>query len=175
MNIVVETLSENGTFATLRAGGKQYPCVLGRTGVTRNKAEGDGKTPIGTFPLRQLLYRADRLEKPQTGLPVEVLTPDTGWCEDPADPEYNKKVTLPRAGAIDNMTRDDHLYDLCIVVGYNDAPPVAGKGSAIFIHLARGEGKPTAGCIGLNKKDLLEVLKLLHDKSSITIMPPPGY
>lgn len=173
MNIVVETLSETGTFATLRIGGRQFPCVIGRTGVTRDKVEGDGKTPIGTFPLRQLLYRADRLEKPVTGLPVEVLTPDTGWCEDPADTAYNTKVVLPHSGAVDHMTRDDHLYDLCIVVGYNDAPAVSGKGSAIFIHLARGEGKPTAGCVALAPGDLLEVLKLCNETSTITILPPP--
>jgi L,D-peptidoglycan transpeptidase YkuD (ErfK/YbiS/YcfS/YnhG family) len=173
MNIIVQTKSFEATTGVLIAGGQRYDCTLGRAGVTIDKAEGDGKTPIGTYPLRQLIYRADRLPKPETQLPVEILTPETGWCEDPSHPDYNTKVILPHASVTDRMTRDDHLYDLTVVIGYNDNPPEAGKGSAIFMHLAREDFSPTAGCVGLKQNDLLEVLKLCDSSSHITILPPP--
>ena len=173
MNIIVQTKSFEPTTGVLIAGGQRYDCTLGRGGITVDKVEGDGKTPIGTYPLRQLIYRADRLEKPETKLPVEILTPETGWCEDPAHPDYNTKVTLPHASVVDRMTRDDNLYDLTVVIGYNDNPPQAGKGSAIFMHLARPDFTPTAGCVGLKQNDLLEVLKHCDSSSHITILPPP--
>ncbi|HYD16960.1 MAG TPA: L,D-transpeptidase family protein, partial [Patescibacteria group bacterium] len=129
MNIIVQTSATDATTGLLFIGQQRYECTLGRTGVTLDKQEGDGKTPIGTYPLRYLLYRADRIEKPVTGLPAHELTPDTGWCEDPAHPDYNKQVTLPHDSTHDRMTRDDNLYDICVIVGYNDAPVVPGKGS----------------------------------------------
>lgn len=174
-DIIVETTSATATTGRLIMGDLAFDCTLGRSGVCASvdKVEGDGKTPIGTYPLRQLIYRADRAAAPATGLPVEVLTPDTGWCEDPADPEYNCKVTLPHAGAVDRMTRDDYLYDYVVVIGYNDDPPVAGKGSAIFMHLAREAFTPTAGCVGLRRDDLLAVLARATPDTRITILPPP--
>jgi L,D-peptidoglycan transpeptidase YkuD (ErfK/YbiS/YcfS/YnhG family) len=174
MNIIVQTSSFTSATGILMTGSARYDCTLGRSGVIlpQEKKEGDGKTPLGTYPLRQLIYRADRLTRPETQLPIEILTQDTGWCEDPADQDYNKKVVLPHAGAVDRMTRDDHLYDLCVVIGYNDAPVVSGRGSAIFMHLAREDFSPTAGCIGLKKEDLLQVLKVCGPETHITILPP---
>ncbi len=176
MNIIVQTSSFLATTGVLIMGSLRFDCTLGRSGLTlpQDKKEGDGKTPLGTYPLRQLIYRADRLPRPETQLPIEVLTPDTGWCEDPADPDYNKKIVLPHAGAVDCMTRDDSLYDLCVVIGYNDDPVVAGKGSAIFMHLAREEFTPTAGCVGLKQEDLLQVLQSCSAETHITILPPQG-
>ena len=173
MNIVVQTLSPTATTGILIIGARRFDCTLGRTGVAIEKKEGDGKTPVGTYPLRYLLYRADRLEKPETGLPSEILAADTGWCEDPAHADYNKQVKLPHDSVVDRMTRDDNLYDLTVVIGYNDGPVTAGKGSAIFMHLARPDWTPTAGCVGLKKEDLLEVLKLCDSSSLITVLPPP--
>lgn len=173
MNIIVQTSSFDAATGTLIAGANRYPCTLGRTGVTIDKAEGDGKTPIGTYPLRYLLYRADRLEKPETGLPAHILDAATGWCEDPSHPDYNTRVTLPHDSVVDRMTRDDHLYDLTVVIGYNDDPVVPGRGSAIFMHLMRDDGSPTAGCVGLKLQDLLAVLKLCDSSSHITVLPPP--
>lgn len=174
MNIIVQTSSFHATTGVLFMNGKRYDCTLGRSGVTLDKQEGDGATPIGTFPLRQLIYRADRHSAPETALPVEILTPDTGWCEDPAHADYNTKVVLPHDAAVDRMTRDDNLYDLVIVVGYNDDPVVPGRGSAIFIHLARPEWTPTAGCVGLKLPDLLEILSYCQPDSYISILPPPA-
>ena len=172
MNITVQTISFADTTGYLIAGTRRFPCTLGRRGVALDKQEGDGRTPVGTYPLRKVFYRADRLEKPETGLPVEILAEKTGWCEDPAHPDYNKQIILPHSSTHDRMTRGDHLYDLVIVVGYNDDPPVAGRGSAIFIHLAREDFSPTAGCVGLKKEDLIEVMKLCDSFSVITILPP---
>jgi len=174
MNIIVQTFSFRAATGVLFMNGKRYDCTLGRSGVTLDKQEGDGATPIGTFPLRQLMYRADRHAAPETALPLEVLAPDTGWCEDPAHPDYNTKVILPHDSVVDRMTREDNLYDFVIVVGYNDDPVVPGRGSAIFIHLARPEGTPTAGCVGLKLPDLLDVIGQCRPDSHITILPPPA-
>lgn len=173
MNITVQTTSFESTTGFLMIGGERFICVLGRTGVTFDKTEGDGKTPIGIFPLRQLLYRADRIARPETGLPVEILTAETGWCEDPAHPDYNKKIVLPHPSVVDRMTREDHLYNVTVVIGYNDDPVVPGRGSAIFMHLARPGLLPTAGCVALSMEDLLNVVRLCDSSSHIAILPPP--
>jgi len=174
MNITVETKSPTATTGILKIGPHIFNCTLGKSGVISAdaKKEGDGKTPLGIFPLRQLLYRADRVLKPETGLRAEALTQDTGWCEDPAHPDYNKKITLPHPAVHDRMTREDHLYDYTVVIGYNDEPAMAGKGSAIFMHLARPGFAPTAGCVGLRAQDMLEVLKFCDLSTQITILPP---
>ncbi len=179
MDIIVQTTSENATRATLICGGEKFDCALGRTGVTLAKTEGDGKTPIGSFPLRQVFYRADRVGRPETGLELRELTPEVGWCEDPKSPEYNREVVLSPKGSVDDtgmdrMTRDDHVYDVTVIVGYNDDPPVAGKGSAIFMHVARPGYTPTAGCVALQLEDLQKVLKKVDKSSRLIVLPPPG-
>jgi L,D-peptidoglycan transpeptidase YkuD (ErfK/YbiS/YcfS/YnhG family) len=173
MNITVQTTSFESTTGFLMIGGGRFNCALGRAGVTFDKTESDGKTPIGIFPLRQLLYRADRIARPETGLPVEILTAETGWCEDPAHPDYNRKILLPHPTVADQMAREDHLYDVTVVIGYNDDPVVPGRGSAIFMHLARPGLLPTAGCVALSREDLLEVIRLCDSSSHIAILPPP--
>lgn len=174
MNLIVQTTSPTATTGQLMCNIGTFDCTLGRTGVTHDKTEGDGKTPIGIFPLQYLLWRSDRAPQPETGLPTYELKPDTGWCEDPAEADYNRQVVLPHTGACDTMTRDDHLYDYTVIIGYNDDPVIPGKGSAIFMHLAREDFTPTAGCVGLKRDDLLKVLKHLTPASTITILPPPG-
>lgn len=138
--------------------GRTYKCASGRGGIKTNKQEGDGATPAGTFALRKVLYRPDRVQKPKTNLPIEPLGRNDAWCDDINCPAYNTQVKLPHNGSFEELWREDDLYDILAVVGYNDAPPVPGNGSAIFLHIARPEYTPTAGCIALNKEDLLEVL-----------------
>ena len=178
MDIIVQTSGETDTRGVLIIGGQRYDCALGRTGVTTEKVEGDGKTPIGTYPLRVVFYRADRVSRPETGVPVRELTPATGWSEDPAREDYNTEITVPPCGeapaGIDRMTRDDHVYDITVVIGYNDDPPVKGRGSAIFMHVARPGYTPTAGCVALSESDLRSVLKQVTADSRITILPPPA-
>jgi L,D-peptidoglycan transpeptidase YkuD (ErfK/YbiS/YcfS/YnhG family) len=142
----------------LRWEGHTYRCALGRTGVRVDKREGDGATPAGRFPLRRVLYRRDRLSTPTTLLPVAPLTPEDGWCDDTADPQYNRPVRLPYAGRHEELWRADTLYDVIVVVGHNDAPVIAGMGSAIFMHVASADYRPTQGCVALARQDLLDIL-----------------
>lgn len=145
--------------------------VLGRSGVVAEKREGDGGTPAGRHPLRRVFYRPDRRAPPITGLPVAALAPDDGWCDDPADPAYNRPVKLPFAASHEMLWRDDPLYDLILVVGHNDAPPRPGLGSAIFVHLQRPDRGPTAGCVALEAGDLDRLLALLGPDSELVVHP----
>lgn len=147
-------------------------CALGRGGVLSDKREGDGATPAGAFPLRRLLFRADRLNRPVTGLPAEAIRADDGWCDDPRSPSYNRPVRPPFAASHEKLWRDDALYDLVAVIGHNDDPPVPGRGSAIFLHVAKPDWGPTEGCVALTRDDLLRLLAACDETASIRILPP---
>ena len=130
----------------------------GRGGVRTDKAEGDGATPAGLLPLRRVFYRADRGAAPSAAVPVEPLGPADGWCDDPADPAYNARVSLPYPARHEALWREDAIYDVIGVLGWNDAPVVPGRGSAIFLHVARSGYAPTDGCVALAVDDLRRVL-----------------
>ena len=155
----------------LDCGGQMYRCALGRAGIVSDKVEGDGGTPAGAYPLRRVLYRPDRLEIPATGLPVERATPDQGWCDDPAHADYNRQVLLPFSASHEALWREDAVYDVIVILGHNDSPPVPGKGSAIFMHVARQDYGPTEGCVALALTDLLEVLAACGPGDTIRINP----
>jgi L,D-peptidoglycan transpeptidase YkuD (ErfK/YbiS/YcfS/YnhG family) len=144
-------------------------CAIGPAGIAIKHAEGDGVTPQGVFALRQIFYRADRIAKPQSVLPVHALRPQDGWCDAPSDPHYNQLVQLPYPASAEQMWRDDHLYDLVAVVGFNDDPVRPGKGSAIFLHLAKPDYSPTAGCVALTEPDLRAALEQLQPGDKIRI------
>ena len=156
----------------LDCGERVFRCVLGRGGIVSDKAEGDGATPAGAYPLRRVLYRADRLNQPATGLPVEPVAADQGWCDDPAHPDYNRPVSLPFSASHEALWRDDTLYDVIVILGHNDDPPVPGRGSAIFMHVARPDYGPTEGCVALALENLLEVLAACGPGDIIRINPP---
>ncbi|ABC24429.1 L,D-transpeptidase family protein [Rhodospirillum rubrum] len=160
-----------GPDALLRVNDLVFPCRLGRAGRRADKVEGDGATPIGRFPLRTVFYRPDRGEAPAGGLPVRALDPSMGWCDDPADPAYNQPVTLPYRASAETLWRDDDLYDIVVVLGHNDDPVVVGAGSAIFLHVAAADGRPTAGCVALAVADLRRVLALCDENAEIEISP----
>jgi L,D-peptidoglycan transpeptidase YkuD (ErfK/YbiS/YcfS/YnhG family) len=143
--------------------------AIGARGIGVKRMEGDGITPSGTFSLRRLLYRADRIAKPQTALPLDVIATDDGWCDAPRDPAYNRPVKLPYGASAEALWRADHLYDLMVVVGFNDMPVVSGAGSAIFLHVARRDFGTTQGCIAVAMSDLLEVAALLRPGDTISI------
>jgi L,D-peptidoglycan transpeptidase YkuD (ErfK/YbiS/YcfS/YnhG family) len=151
--------------------GREIRCAVGRSGVTADKREGDGATPIGRHALREAFYRADRIAPPQTSLKLTAMARDNGWCDDPADPNYNRPVKLPYPASHEEMWRDDHVYDLVVVIGYNDAPPVAGRGSAIFLHLCRDDFAPTAGCVAIPLAGMLQILPRLTPETAITVEP----
>jgi L,D-peptidoglycan transpeptidase YkuD (ErfK/YbiS/YcfS/YnhG family) len=129
--------------------GGRSACVFGRSGVVAAEAkrEGDGTTPAGEWAMREAFYRPDRMPAPQTRLSVTALSPDMGWCDEPGHPLYNRRVALPFPASHEKLWREDRLYDLVVVLGWNDDPVIAGKGSAIFLHVAAPEGTPTEGCV----------------------------
>jgi L,D-peptidoglycan transpeptidase YkuD (ErfK/YbiS/YcfS/YnhG family) len=144
-------------------------CAIGPAGIARKEIEGDGITPLGIFPLREIFYRADRVARPDCMLPARAIAEQDGWCDAPADPQYNRPVRLPYSASAEHMWREDHLYDLVVVIGFNDDPVVAGKGSAIFLHLAHGDYAPTAGCVALAEADLRAALAQLRSGDRIRI------
>ena len=150
--------------------GREYKCSIGHNGTKLKKREGDGTTPIGNFMARQILYRPDRISKPITSLPTNALSPDDAWCDDPYRVEYNRMVKLPFSGSHELLWRKDNLYDVILVIGYNDNPARVPYGSAIFIHCSTRDYKPTKGCIALAKKTLISILPHITKKSSINIM-----
>ena len=141
-----------------RLEGRVFRCALGRGGIRADKREGDGATPAALMPLRRVLYRADRGPPPLAAVPVEPLGPEEGWCDDPAHPDYNRRVALPHPARHEALWRGDALYDVIGVLGWNDAPVERGRGSAIFLHLARPDLAPTEGCVALAAADLRAAL-----------------
>jgi L,D-peptidoglycan transpeptidase YkuD (ErfK/YbiS/YcfS/YnhG family) len=161
---------------TYAAGRLSWPtgearAACGRSGVRADKREGDGASPAGTFALIEGFYRADRVAPPPTDLPLRALRPEDGWVDEPLDPNYNRLVTLPYPASHEEMWRDDGLYDLVVLIGYNTDPPVPGRGSAIFLHVAGPDFAPTAGCIAVAREILGPLLGLLGPGSTITIAP----
>jgi L,D-peptidoglycan transpeptidase YkuD (ErfK/YbiS/YcfS/YnhG family) len=153
----------------LVAGPLALPAALGRGGIKANKREGDGATPRGTFRLKHLWWRADRHPRPATLLPVRRIGASDGWCEDPADRRYNKPVTIPAHSNADRLMRQDNLYDFIIEIDHNTRPRVAGRGSAVFIHVARPGFAPTAGCIALTLPALRRLLARVGPRTTIMV------
>ncbi|HEV2302058.1 MAG TPA: L,D-transpeptidase family protein [Stellaceae bacterium] len=149
---------------------RRFRCALGRAGVLAEKREGDGGTPAGLWPMRDVWFRADRLAMPATHLPCRALDPADGWCDDPADPFYNRHVRLPYPASCERLWREDRLYDLIVPLGYNDDPVIPGRGSAIFLHVARADVAPTAGCVGLALADLLVVLREAEPGATVRVL-----
>ena len=142
----------------LLLGGLVFRAALGAGGVRADKREGDGATPAGLLPLRRVLYRADRVPIPRAAVAREPIGETDGWCDDPGHPDYNKPVRLPHPAHCEELWRSDRLYDTLGVLGWNDAPVERGRGSAIFLHVARADYGPTAGCVALAEGDLRTVL-----------------
>ena len=143
----------------VKLGGLTFACALGRSGRKARKREGDGATPIGLWRLVRVLYRADRVRRPATRLPVRRLSPHDGWCDAPADRNYNRPVRHPYPASAEWLWREDGLYDLIVVLSHNARPRVRGGGSAVFMHVARPGYAPTEGCIALRRDHLLRLLQ----------------
>lgn len=153
----------------LIAGRQVFPAALGRGGIRADKREGDGGTPRGRFRLLRLWWRAGRLPRPRSVLPVRRIRQDDGWCEDPAHRSYNRPVKLSPSSTADRLWRDDHLYDLIIELDHNTRPRIPYRGSAVFIHFARQGFSPTAGCVALKRGDLQKLLPMLTRRCWIEI------
>lgn len=156
----------------LRFGETELRCALGKGGLkpASEKREGDGASPIGAWPIRKVFYRPDLGPAPQTALPVEAIQPNDGWCDAPGDPAYNRPVTLPYPASAERMWRDDRVYDIVVVLGHNDDPPVSPMGSCIFMHLARPDYSPTEGCVALARADLEAVLRAAKPGDAVEIV-----
>jgi L,D-peptidoglycan transpeptidase YkuD (ErfK/YbiS/YcfS/YnhG family) len=156
--IRVRTRPGNRTRGVLLAGSLAIPVVLGRSGIRANKREGDGGTPRGRFRLVRLWWRADRSPRPPSLLPTRPITPDLAWCEDTTDRRYNRPFTRSASEPGDRLWRNDRLYDFIIELDHNTRPRVAGRGSAVFVHVARPNRSPTAGCVALRADSLRRLL-----------------
>jgi L,D-peptidoglycan transpeptidase YkuD (ErfK/YbiS/YcfS/YnhG family) len=167
--IYVRTAAGTRTKGRLTAGPLAWPVALGRGGILANKREGDGGTPRGAFHPVRLWWRPDRGPRPMTSLPVRRITPTDAWCEDPADRHYNRPIQVPAGQPGDRLRRDDHLYDFIVEIDHNTRPRVAGRGSAVFLHLARPGLAPTAGCVAMPRARLLQLLKKIAPRTRIVI------
>ena len=153
----------------LRVGHRVVPVALGRAGIKANKREGDGATPRGRFRLLRLWWRTERAPRPCTLLPSRPIRADDGWCEDPSDRRYNRPIKLPPKRPGDRLWREDGLYDLVIELDHNTRPRVVGRGSAVFMHVAREDLLPTAGCVALSVSDLRKLISRLARNAMIEI------
>ena len=154
---------------TLKVDEFEFKCCIGKNGLSKNKIEGDKKTPVGLFQLSHLYLRKDRIKKPYSKLNKIFIKKNMGWCNDPTNKKkYNKTIKLNKKTRHEKLFRNDYKYDLFIPIKYNYKNPIPGRGSCIFLHLTKNY-KPTAGCIALKKKDFLIMLKLINKKTKIKI------
>ena len=146
----------------------ELQCCIGKSGIKKQKIEGDNSTPKGIFTLGTFYYRKDRVIKPFTSLKTKVIKSNIGWCNDAKSKSYNKEIKIKKMIGYEKLFRKDHMYDYLIVINYNTTKIIPNKGSAIFIHLTKNY-YPTAGCIALKKQDFIILLKLINNKTKIVI------
>jgi len=179
--LIVQADTAEGSLGWATLGERRWRCTVGAGGIREDKVEGDAATPVGEFPLRRIYYRNDLLVLPKVSLPARPISEHDGWCDDPRSPSYNRLVNIPNEWGAEKMWREDGLYDLVVVVGYNDDPPEGEWGSAIFLHIAREDLAATQGCVAFARNDLLELLPLLPRDTRLRVLshsaaeeaPPP--
>ena len=147
----------------------KFRCALGKAGIKKKKKEGDNITPEGTFKIIRVYYRRDKIKNISTLIKKKEIKKKIGWCDDPVSSFYNKEIKLPSKFSHEKLYRKDNLYDLILVLNYNINPIIKNKGSAIFIHIAKKNYEPTAGCIALKKRDLVELLENIKKNTKIKI------
>jgi L,D-peptidoglycan transpeptidase YkuD (ErfK/YbiS/YcfS/YnhG family) len=167
--IIIRTAAGNRQRGWLWLHGRAIPVALGRGGILTDKREGDGATPRGVFHPIRLWWRDDRHARPRTALPVRRITAADAWSEDPADRRYNQPIRIANNEAGDRLMREDHLYDFIIEIDHNTRPRIPGRGSAVFLHLARDNFAPTAGCVGMTREAMLRLLARLGPETRIVI------
>ncbi|MGB1069027.1 MAG: L,D-transpeptidase family protein [Henriciella sp.] len=162
------TATARGTFS---GPGISCRCAVGRSGIllAEQKREGDGASPLGSWPMRRVFYRPDRVGRPDTILPCIALKQHDGWCDQPGHILYNRPVSLPFSGHHEVLWRDDSIYDIIVELGHNDNPVRHGLGSAVFLHVARPDYTATEGCIALSMPDLRQVLQQCDEQSELKI------
>ncbi len=169
LQIVVRSLSSHASKGCLHIGDLCFPCALGKSGKTYMKREGDAASPKGTWQPLQLFYRADRMRRPKTGLKSRPIRPMDGWCDAVLDRNYNRLISHPYPASAERLWRQDHLYDLLVILNHNSNPRRQGHGSAIFIHAAALDYSPTEGCIALSPEHLKILVAHMNPRTRITI------
>ena len=147
----------------------KFKCALGKSGIGNKKIEGDNITPKGNFKIIKIYYRKDRLKKLSSKFTLTEITKNMGWCDDPKSKKYNQLIKLPTKYSHEILYRRDNIYDLVLVLNYNMKPIIKNKGSAIFIHIANKNYKKTAGCIGLKKSHLINIIKKIKKNTKVII------
>jgi L,D-peptidoglycan transpeptidase YkuD (ErfK/YbiS/YcfS/YnhG family) len=160
---------KRATHGWAQLGDLRWRCALGRSGIATDKVEGDGSTPAGRFAIRRLIYRPDRVREIACVVPTQPMSPGDGWCDAPEDPAYNRLVIRPYPARHETLWREDALYDLLLVIGHNDDPVVPGKGSAVFLHLAHPDYRPTDGCVAFARADFIQLLGAVDPSTAIVI------
>lgn len=148
----------------LRFKNLKFKCALGKSGIGKKRTEGDNITPKGSYKLLGLFYRSDRIPNFKTILKKKKINKKLGWCDDVNNKNYNKLIKLPCNFSHEKLYRKDNVYDLVVPINYNTNKIARGKGSAIFLHVAKKNYSPTKGCIALKKKDLILLLKKIKSK-----------
>ena len=147
----------------------KFRCSLGKGGIREKKKEGDNITPMGIFKITSIYYRPDKIKKISTQLKKIKITKNIGWCDDPKSNFYNREIKLPNKFSHEKFYRKDNLYDIIAILNYNTKPIIKNKGSAIFIHIANNNYKPTAGCVGIKKSNLIKLLSIIKKNNKIKI------
>ena len=169
-HLTVRPRPGNPTQGLLVAGNAVFPCALGHGGISANKREGDGSTPLGPMRLISGYFRRDQVAAGATRLAMKPIDAALGWCEVPDDRNYNRPVRIPYGASHETMRRADRLYDYCLVLDWNISTRKRGRGSAIFFHLARPGFTPTQGCVAVTAKVMARLLPCLSDRTVLTVM-----
>ena len=148
---------------------QKYKCSIGFNGLSNNKLEGDGCTPIGTFKINKILYRHDKIKDVNFLLDSEIIGELDGWCDDVKSNFYNQKIIFPFNSRAEHLYRNDDLYDIVCIIDYNLNPIIKGKGSAVFLHVATDDYSPTQGCVAIKKDELLSIAQNFDRNTKITI------
>ena len=146
-----------------------FRCALGKNGIKKKMQEGDNITPRGIFKITKIYYRQDKINNIKTLIKKIKIRKEMGWCDDPRSIFYNKQIKLPSKFSYERLYRKDHIYDLLAVLNYNINPVVKNKGSAVFMHIAKKNYSPTAGCVALKKNDLIKLLEIIKKNTKIKI------
>ena len=144
-------------------------CSIGKKGLTKNKQEGDLKTPKGIFKLKKVFYRRDRIKFFKSPIKKYCINKNIGWCDDPTSKYYNREIKFPFNHSAEKFWRKDNIYDLIIVINYNFNPIIKNKGSAIFLHICKKNYAPTKGCVAINKKDMMDLLANIKNNTKLII------
>ena len=145
-------------------------CALGKRGIGTKRKEGDQITPRGSYKIRGILYRRDKIKNLETKLIKKVINKKMGWCDDPKSKKYNQLIKLPSKFSFEKLYRNDSIYDIIFILNFNTNPVKKNKGSAIFIHIAKKNYLPTKGCIAIKRNDIKKLAREINRKTLVKIL-----